>query len=358
VVLGLMLAVPAMAADYDLVINNGRVMDPKTNYEAVANVGVKDGRIDVITKDEIDGKVTIDATGHVVAPGFIDIHAHGQNIGDYRMHAMQDLTTMLELESGVLPISDWDEEQGKKRLPLNYGAAAGWTYALGMGDFTYVATWAGVVFVAFVIDVFARRIVGWRVASSMRTDLVLDALEQALRSRSGTEGLVHHSDRGSQYLSIRYSERLAEAGVESSLGSVGDSYDNGLAETIIGLFKTDVIRRRVRHAGMGRLVQSSSAARADRQHSSGGVGTGVLSAMGRVSHGGLTQTNESPEFQGRFPVCVDERHHHFRLRLNSAWAKKANALRRISFACFSSRFSRCSCLRSALSSVFRPAHSQ
>jgi len=115
---------------------------------------------------------------------------------------------------------------------------------LWVADFTYVATWVGVVFVAFVIDVFARRIVGWRVASSMRTDLVLDALEQALWSRAGTEGLVHHSDRGSQYLSIRYSERLAEAGVESSVGSVGDSYDNALAETIIGLFKTEVIRRR------------------------------------------------------------------------------------------------------------------
>jgi transposase InsO family protein len=115
---------------------------------------------------------------------------------------------------------------------------------LWVADFTYVATWAGVVFVAFVIDVFARRIVGWRVASSMRTDLVLDALEQALCSRTGKEGLVHHSDRGVQYLSIRYTERLAEAGVESSVGSRGDSYDNALAETIIGLFKTEVIRRR------------------------------------------------------------------------------------------------------------------
>ena len=101
-----------------------------------------------------------------------------------------------------------------------------------------------ITFVAFVIDFFARRIVGWRVASSMRTDLVLDALEQALWSRTGTEGLVHHSDRGVQYLSIRYTERLAEAGVESSVGSIGDSYDNALAETIIGLFKTEVIRRR------------------------------------------------------------------------------------------------------------------
>ena len=97
---------------------------------------------------------------------------------------------------------------------------------------------------AFVIDVFARRIVGWRVARTMRTDLVLDALEQALWSRTGTGGLVHHSDRGCQYLSIRYTERLAEAGMESSVGSTGDSYDNALAETINGLYKTEVIHRR------------------------------------------------------------------------------------------------------------------
>lgn len=115
---------------------------------------------------------------------------------------------------------------------------------LWVADFTYVATWSGFVYVAFVVDVFARRIVGWRVAKSMRTDLVLDALEQALWSRSSGEGLIHHSDRGSQYLSIRYSERLAEAGAEPSVGSVGDSYDNALAETIIGLFKTEVIHPR------------------------------------------------------------------------------------------------------------------
>ena len=115
---------------------------------------------------------------------------------------------------------------------------------LWVADFTYVATWAGFVYVAFVIDVFARRIIGWRVARSMHAELVLDALEQALWARSGIEGVVHHSDRGSQYLSIRYTERLAEAGAEPSVGSVGDSYDNALAETIIGLFKTEVIRRR------------------------------------------------------------------------------------------------------------------
>jgi len=112
---------------------------------------------------------------------------------------------------------------------------------LWVADITFVATWRGVVYVAFVIDVFARSIVGWRVWNSLKTDLVLDALEQALFTRTGTQGLVHHSDRGCQYLSIRYTERLAEAGIESSVGSVGDSYDNALAETINGLFKAEVI---------------------------------------------------------------------------------------------------------------------
>jgi transposase InsO family protein len=115
---------------------------------------------------------------------------------------------------------------------------------LWVADITFVATWTGFVYVAFVIDVYSRRIVGWRVANSLRTDLVLDALEQALYSRTGTQGLIHHSDRGCQYLSIRYTERLAEAGVNASVGSVGDSYDNALAETINGLYKTEVIRRR------------------------------------------------------------------------------------------------------------------
>jgi len=113
---------------------------------------------------------------------------------------------------------------------------------LWVADFTYVATWRGFVYVAFVIDVFSRRIVGWRAASSMRSDLVLDALEQAPFDRETDTGLIHHSDRGAQYLSIRYSERLAEPGVEVSVGSNGDAYDNALAESVIGLFKTEVIR--------------------------------------------------------------------------------------------------------------------
>jgi putative transposase len=115
---------------------------------------------------------------------------------------------------------------------------------LWVSDLTYVATWQGFVYVAFVIDVFSRMIVGWRASRSLRTDLALDALEQALWARPDTHRLVHHSDRGVQYLSIRYTERLAEVGIEPSVGSVGDSYDNALAESVIGLYKTEVIRRR------------------------------------------------------------------------------------------------------------------
>ena len=117
---------------------------------------------------------------------------------------------------------------------------------LWVSDFTYVSTWGGFVYVAFVIDTYARRIVGWRVSRTPHASFVLDALEQALHDRQPLHrgGLVHHSDRGSQYVSIRYSERLAEAGIEPSVGSVGDSYDNALAETINGLYKAEVIHRR------------------------------------------------------------------------------------------------------------------
>lgn len=112
---------------------------------------------------------------------------------------------------------------------------------LWVADFTYVVTWSGFVYVAFVIDVFARRIVGWRATTSMRSELALDALEQALYEREVEGPLVHHSDRGMQYLGIRYSDRLTEAGIAASAGSRGDSYDNALAETIIGLYKAEVI---------------------------------------------------------------------------------------------------------------------
>jgi len=117
---------------------------------------------------------------------------------------------------------------------------------LWVSDFTFVSTWQGFAYVAFIIDAFARRIVGWRVSRSAKTEFVLDALEQALYDRRPvqTNSLVHHSDRGVQYVSIRYTERLAEAGIEPSVGSVGDSYDNALAETINGLYKAEVIHRK------------------------------------------------------------------------------------------------------------------
>ena len=117
--------------------------------------------------------------------------------------------------------------------------------ALWVADLTYVATWQGFVYVAFVIDAFSRRIIGWRVSSAVHADIALDALEQALHARCVNEdtGLIHHSDRGTQYVSIRYADRLNEAGIEPSVGSVGDSYDNALAETINGLYKTELIRQ-------------------------------------------------------------------------------------------------------------------
>ena len=116
---------------------------------------------------------------------------------------------------------------------------------LWVADLTYVATWSGFVYVAFIIDAFSRFLVGWQASRSLRTDLALDALEMAIwRRQAQLDGLVHHSDRGSQYLAIRYTERLAEAGAVTSVGSRGDSYDNALAETIIGLYKTELIRRR------------------------------------------------------------------------------------------------------------------
>lgn len=138
---------------------------------------------------------------------------------------------------------------GNKAAPcpldkVNRQFAADRPNRLWVSDFTYVATWSGFVYVAFVIDVFARRIGGWRASRTATAGFVLDALEQALHARRPCEGeLVHHSDRGAQYVSIKYTDRLAEAGIEPSVGSVGDSYDNALAETVIGLYKAEVIHR-------------------------------------------------------------------------------------------------------------------
>ena len=116
---------------------------------------------------------------------------------------------------------------------------------LWVADITYLRTWSGFAYAAFVIDVYSRRIVGWQVANHLRTDLALDALEQAIWARDDRlDGLVHHSDRGTQYLSIRYTERLTDEGAVASVGSRGDSYDNAVAESTIGLYKTELIHRR------------------------------------------------------------------------------------------------------------------
>jgi transposase InsO family protein len=189
---------------------------------------------------------------------------------------------------------------------------------LWLSDFTYVAIWTGFVYVAFVIHAYARRIVGWRVSRTAHTSFVLDALEQALHERRPAHrtGLVHHSDRGSQYVSIRYTERLAETGIEPSVGSVGNSYDNALAETINGLYKAEVTHRRgpwrsfeaveFATAGMGRLVQRSPAAGAHRQHPAGRSRGTLLRHAGRASYRGVTQTKwppANPARFGRFHLC-------------------------------------------------------
>ncbi len=142
----------------------------------------------------------------------------------------------------VTTVADENAPRPPDLVEREFSAAA--PNRLWVADITYVSTWAGFAYVAFVTDAFSRRIVGWRVSSSLRSDLALDALEHALHARPEAAGVVHHSDRGVQYTAIRYTERLAEAGVERSVGSVGDSYDNALAETINGLFKAEIIWRK------------------------------------------------------------------------------------------------------------------
>lgn len=156
-----------------------------------------------------------------------------------RLMAVQGLRGVRRGRGCVTTIAD---DSADKPLDLvNRKFTAQRPNQLWVADITYVATWSGFVYVAFVTDVFSRKIVGWRVMKSMQTQLILDALEQALWSRGKPKGVIHHSDRGSQYVSIRYSERLSEAGFSASVGSVGDSYDNALAETINGLYKAEVI---------------------------------------------------------------------------------------------------------------------
>ena len=185
---------------------------------------------------------------------------------------------------------------------------------LWVSDLTYIATWRGFVYVAFVIDVFARLIVGWRATTSLTAGIALDALEQALHERrlDPEDPLVHHSDRGVQYVSIRYTERLAEAGIEPSVGSRGDSYDNALAESIIGLYKTEVIRRRgpwrgledVEFATLEWVHWYNTQRGADRKCRPRRVRDELLSVAGRLARDGETQLKQSPENPGRFSRIV------------------------------------------------------
>ena len=164
-----------------------------------------------------------------------------------RLMRLEGLKGVVRGETKRTTIPDEDAARPADLVDRSFEADA--PNRLWLADITYVPTWSGFAYAAFVIDAFSRFIVGWRVSSSLRTDLALDALEQALWARRPERSdpdrrLIHHSDAGSQYLSIRYSTRLAEAGVEPSVGSVGDSYDNALAESVIGLYKTELIRPR------------------------------------------------------------------------------------------------------------------
>ena len=160
----------------------------------------------------------------------------------------------------VTTVSDEDDDRPSDLVGRDFTATG--PNQLWVADITYVSTWRGFAYVAFVLDVFSRYIVGWRVLPSLRTDLALDALEQALCARSPDRGLIHHSDRGSQYLSIRYTERLRDAAIEGSVGSVGDSYDNAMAETIIGLYKTELVWPR----GPWRTIEALELATLDWVH--------------------------------------------------------------------------------------------
>jgi putative transposase len=175
------------------------------------------------------------------------LNREGQKVGRDRIARLMDDLELSGVVRGKRKRTTYPAEVSQRPADLverNFTAAA--PNRLWVSDLTYVSTWSGFVYVAFVIDVFSRFIVGWRVSNSLHADLALDALEMAIwrRQRDDLTGLIHHSDRGVQYLAIRYTERLAEAGAVGSVGSRGDSYDNALAEAVNGLYKAEVIRKR------------------------------------------------------------------------------------------------------------------
>ena len=225
---------------------------PSTYYEVVAkrtDVGRLSARerSDIAMKVEIRRVFNENFQVYGVRKVWRQLQREGYDIARCtvaRLMKMMGLQGVIRGKSVKTTVSDKSAPCPLDRVNRHFKAPA--PNMLWLSDFTYVATWQGFVYVAFVIDAFARRIVGWRASRTAHAGFVLDALDQALHDRRPVKrgGLVHHSDRGSQYVSIRYSERLAEAGIEPSVGSVGDSYDNALAETINGLYKAEVIHRR------------------------------------------------------------------------------------------------------------------
>ncbi len=225
---------------------------PSTYYEVVAK-RTDEGRLSARERNDIAMKVEIrrvfneNFQVYGVRKVWRQLQREGYDIARCtvaRLMRMMGLQGVIRGKPIKTTISDKSAPCPLDRVNRHFKAPA--PNMLWLSDFTYVATWQGFVYVAFVIDAFARRIVGWRASRTAHAGFVLDALDQALHDRRPVKrgGLVHHSDRGSQYVSIRYSERLAEAGIEPSVGSVGDSYDNALAETINGLYKAEVIHRR------------------------------------------------------------------------------------------------------------------
>jgi putative transposase len=175
------------------------------------------------------------------------LHREGTNIGRCRVERLMrqaGLAGRIRGKGNKTTVPDVTIPRPGDLVDRNFHAVA--PNVLWVADITYVATWHGFAYVAFIVDAFSRRILGWRVTASPRAELALDALELAVWTRRGDrlDGLVHHSDRGSQYLSIVYTERLAEAGAITSVGSRGDSYDNAMAESIIGLYKSELVHPR------------------------------------------------------------------------------------------------------------------
>ncbi len=225
---------------------------PSTYYEVVAKRTDVDrlsarGRNDIAMKVEIHRVFNENFQVYGVRKVWRQLQREGYDIARCtlaRLMRMMGLQGIIRGKPVKTTVSDKAAPCPLDRVNRQFRAPA--PNMLWLSDFTYVATWQGFVYVAFVIDAFARRIVGWRASRTAQAGFVLDALDQALHDRRPVHrgGFIHHSDRGVQYVSIKYSERLAEAGIEPSVGSVGDSYDNALAETINGLYKAEVIHRR------------------------------------------------------------------------------------------------------------------